>query len=121
MKVKILKVTRPDTYSECYCEDVIKGITDWEEVSKAQYEKLIQWAKRKSNTLIQWIIACQGDFNIIQTIADIERLIDEELLIAKKVEATRLKAAKTRAAKRKEKKEEKDKKELKRLKGLYDS
>lgn len=121
MKIKILKVISPDSYSECYCEDIIKGITDWEEATEAQFEKLTQWARRKSNTLIQYIIACQSDFDIIQTIADIEELIDEEQAIAKKAKAARLKTEKAKAANRKKKKEEKDKEELKRLKELYDS
>lgn len=121
MKIKILEIISSNNWGDCYCEDVIKGITDWEEATEEQFKKLTKWVKRKSTRNLAYIIARQSDFSVVQAIADIERLIDEEQVAAKKKKAAALKSIKTRAANKKAKQEEKDKEELKRLKELYDS
>jgi len=112
MKIKILEIYSDKEY---YHEDIIRGVTDWEEATDAQFKKLTKWARSKSNRDFQYIIARQSDWNIQSSLADFEKLIEAEAIEIKNKAAAAAKAARTRLANAKLKREAKEKEEFERL------
>jgi len=105
MKIKILKIIGHYDDTDDYQTELQP--TEWDEVSKETYKKLVIWVKNKNRTVFadeKYVIVCESPITIPETISDYVKMMETQEKIEKKKQAASDKRAAT-VKKNKEKRE----------------
>lgn len=124
MKIKILELSGYEYGYDDYSQTgyIAKNITEWDEVSKEDYDVLREWVQDKNRTAYQTktLIISEADIDIPATVAMYKEKAKAVIQKKKEAEQKQKEREKKRQATTEKKKAEREKKILERLKSKYE-